>query len=44
MGTNSVLALTLTSYGTMGVTNLGTVDNTGLTDILVTQQQRGEAS
>jgi len=35
LGTNSS-SYTLTSYGTLGVTNIGTVDNTGLTDILVT--------
>src|ERR1035437_10732041 len=35
LGTNSG-SYTLTSYGPLGVTNVGTVDNTGLTDILVT--------
>ena len=35
LGTNSS-SYTLTSYGPLGVTNIGTVDNTGMTDILVT--------
>ncbi len=40
LGTNSS-SFTLTSYGTLGVTNLGAVDNTGLTDILVTNSNEG---
>ncbi len=39
LGTNSS-SYTLTSYGTLGVTNLGPVDNTGLTDILVTNSNK----
>jgi hypothetical protein len=35
LGTNSS-TYTLTSYGTLSVSNIGTVDNTGVTDILVT--------
>ncbi|MFO1476310.1 MAG: hypothetical protein U1F98_06630 [Verrucomicrobiota bacterium] len=35
IGSNST-TFTLHSYGVLGVTNVGTVDNTGLTDILVT--------
>jgi uncharacterized protein YmfQ (DUF2313 family) len=35
LGTNSS-SYTLTSYGTLSVSNIGTVDNTGVSDILVT--------
>src|SRR5207248_19626 len=35
LGTNSS-SFTLTSYGTLSISNIGTVDNTGLTDIVVT--------
>ena len=40
LGTNSS-SFTLTSYGVMGVTNVGTVDNTGLTDIIITNSNEG---
>jgi len=39
LGTNSS-SYTLTSYGTLSVSNIGIVDNTGLTDILVTNSNK----
>jgi hypothetical protein len=39
IGTNAS-SYTLTSYGVLGVTNIGTVDPTGVTDILVTNSSR----
>jgi hypothetical protein len=39
LGTNSS-SYTLTSYGPLGVTNIGVVDNTGVTDIIVTNSNK----